>query len=685
MQGQRGTIGSSSETFEFDCGSTSSNAAVDQHIFWNNMRTPAENRIPEFILSPSDLNQSHGNSVNHEWQNLSGWSLGEPSSNNTQNEVNNNELKRELRLSPPPFNNFRHDLSSPSHHRLCHNIFRGASGAGSSGLDRSSADYIGMLATVMNAIFLQATMESIGIPTRMQTAFRMSEVAEPYIRRRAIRHLEKGKVVIFAAGTGNPFFTTDTAASLRCAEINAEVVLKATNVDGVFDDDPKHNPQARLLDTRGTIGSSFETFEFDCGSTSSNAAVDQHIFWNNMRTPAENRIPEFILSPSDLNQSHGNSVNHEWQNLSGWSLGEPSSSNTQNEVNNNELKRELPLSPPINGRAVTDPRHEERNFEPTNAFSLDNVNAGPMYMCGSNPHLVPQNLNLNAALQDNVGDNNTYHAEPFNNFRHDSSSPSHHRLCHNIFRGASGAGSSGLDRSSADYIGMLATVMNAIFLQATMESIGIPTRMQTAFRMSEVAEPYIRRRAIRHLEKGKVVIFAAGTGNPFFTTDTAASLRCAEINAEVVLKATNVDGVFDDDPKHNRQARLLDTVTLLPLFLFPHVMFPPVSFSSNNPTPSLHHTATPPTFHHHHLHLLSKKKRNITNHQQPIPTSSANPFCLLPLPICRSQIPHFIFHKPHRHTPAIPSLTLIQSATHLLLTPVNITLYFTGFTLLFYH
>ncbi|KAL0676444.1 hypothetical protein Bca4012_004425 [Brassica carinata] len=151
------------------------------------------------------------------------------------------------------------------------NIFRGSTWAGCSGLDRSSADYIGMMATVMNAIFLQATMESIGIPTRVQTAFRMSEVAEPYIRRRAIRHLEKGRVVIFAAGTGNPFFTTDTAAALRCAEsqlkkrdsfcvkvssndfikrffptVNAEVVLKATNVDGVFDDDPKRNPNARL-------------------------------------------------------------------------------------------------------------------------------------------------------------------------------------------------------------------------------------------------------------------------------------------------------------------------------------------------------------------------------------------------------------------------------------------------------
>ncbi|XP_052205341.1 uridylate kinase PUMPKIN, chloroplastic isoform X2 [Diospyros lotus] len=129
------------------------------------------------------------------------------------------------------------------------NIFRGSSWAGCSGLDRSSADYIGMLATVMNAIFLQATMESIGIPTRVQTAFRMSEVAEPYIRRRAVRHLEKGRVVIFAAGTGNPFFTTDTAAALRCAEINAEVMLKGTNVDGVYDDNPRCNPNARLLES----------------------------------------------------------------------------------------------------------------------------------------------------------------------------------------------------------------------------------------------------------------------------------------------------------------------------------------------------------------------------------------------------------------------------------------------------
>ncbi|GJP56831.1 hypothetical protein CLOM_g15877 [Closterium sp. NIES-68] len=127
----------------------------------------------------------------------------------------------------------------------------------------------------------------------------------------------------------------------------------------------------------------------------------------------------------------------------------------------------------------------------------------------------------------------------------------------NFFRGAKWSGVSGLDRASADHIGMLATVMNGIFLQASLESEGIPTRVQTAFRMSEVAEPYIRRRAVRHLEKGRVVIFAAGTGNPFFTTDTAAALRAAEIDAEVVLKATGVDGVFDSDPRSNSQARLL--------------------------------------------------------------------------------------------------------------------------------
>jgi uridylate kinase len=123
------------------------------------------------------------------------------------------------------------------------NIFRGLKGS-SAGMDRATADYVGMLATVMNAITLQDALERAGVPTRVQTAIGMQEVAEPYIRRRAIRHLEKGRVVVFGAGCGNPFFTTDTTAALRAAEINADVVLKATKVDGVYDKDPAHYPDA---------------------------------------------------------------------------------------------------------------------------------------------------------------------------------------------------------------------------------------------------------------------------------------------------------------------------------------------------------------------------------------------------------------------------------------------------------
>ncbi|MBD1870216.1 UMP kinase [Oculatella sp. FACHB-28] len=128
------------------------------------------------------------------------------------------------------------------------NIFRGVKGA-AAGMDRATADYIGMIATVMNAMTLQDALEQIGVPTRVQTAIEMQEVAEPYIRRRAIRHLEKGRVVIFGAGSGNPFFTTDTTAALRAAEINAEVVFKATKVDGVYDSDPRKNPNARRFQT----------------------------------------------------------------------------------------------------------------------------------------------------------------------------------------------------------------------------------------------------------------------------------------------------------------------------------------------------------------------------------------------------------------------------------------------------
>ncbi|MEG4235531.1 UMP kinase [Microcoleus sp. Pol11C3] len=128
------------------------------------------------------------------------------------------------------------------------NIFRGVKAA-SAGMDRATADYVGMIATVMNAITLQDALEQVGVPTRVQSAIAMQEVAEPYIRRRAIRHLEKKRVVIFGAGSGNPFFTTDTTAALRAAEIDAEVIFKATKVDGVYDSDPHLNPNARRYQT----------------------------------------------------------------------------------------------------------------------------------------------------------------------------------------------------------------------------------------------------------------------------------------------------------------------------------------------------------------------------------------------------------------------------------------------------
>ena len=127
------------------------------------------------------------------------------------------------------------------------NIFRGLAGA-ASGMDRAQADYIGMLATIMNALALQEGLERAGVFTRVQSAISMQEVAEPYIRRKAIRHLEKGRVVIFAGGTGYPYFRTDTTAALRACEINAEAILKATQVDGIYDSDPRTNPDAAKFD-----------------------------------------------------------------------------------------------------------------------------------------------------------------------------------------------------------------------------------------------------------------------------------------------------------------------------------------------------------------------------------------------------------------------------------------------------
>jgi len=127
------------------------------------------------------------------------------------------------------------------------NIFRGTAG-GALGIDRATGDYMGMLATVINALALQDALEKLSVPTRVLSAIEMQEIAEPYIRRRATRHLEKGRVVIFAAGTGNPFFTTDTAASLRAMEIGAEVIFKGTRVDGVYDADPEKHPEATRFD-----------------------------------------------------------------------------------------------------------------------------------------------------------------------------------------------------------------------------------------------------------------------------------------------------------------------------------------------------------------------------------------------------------------------------------------------------
>jgi uridylate kinase len=130
----------------------------------------------------------------------------------------------------------------------------------------------------------------------------------------------------------------------------------------------------------------------------------------------------------------------------------------------------------------------------------------------------------------------------------------------NIFRGVSGA-SKGMDRVQADYMGMLATVINGLALQSALENNDVPTRLQTAIKIEAIAEPFIKRRATRHLEKGRVVIFGSGTGNPYFTTDSAAVLRAIEINADVILKGTRVDGIYNEDPEKNKEAIKFDTLS----------------------------------------------------------------------------------------------------------------------------
>ena len=132
----------------------------------------------------------------------------------------------------------------------------------------------------------------------------------------------------------------------------------------------------------------------------------------------------------------------------------------------------------------------------------------------------------------------------------------------NIFRGIKGA-SEGIDRSTSDYMGMLATVINALSMQSALEKIDVPTRVQSAISMSQIAEPYIRRKAIRHLEKNRIVIFAAGTGNPFFSTDTAAALRASEMNCSMIVKGTKVDGIYDKDPLTNYDAKFFKNISYL--------------------------------------------------------------------------------------------------------------------------
>jgi len=144
---------------------------------------------------------------------------------------------------------------------------------------------------------------------------------------------------------------------------------------------------------------------------------------------------------------------------------------------------------------------------------------------------------------------------------------SKHQICliiggGNIYRGIKGA-SEGVDRSTSDYMGMLATMINALLMQSALEKINVPTRVQTAISMSQIAEPYIRRKAIRHLEKNRIVIFASGTGNPFFTTDTAAALRASEMNCSMIIKATKVDGIYDKDPIKNKDAKFFKEISYI--------------------------------------------------------------------------------------------------------------------------
>ena len=155
------------------------------------------------------------------------------------------------------------------------NIWRGITSA-NRGMDRSTADYMGMLATIINGLAMQAALEKVGVTTRVQTAIEVKNVAEPFIRRRAVRHLEKGRVVIFVAGTGNPFFSTDTAAALRASELGAEILLKATKVDGIYDSDPRKNPKAKRYEKVSYKDALVERLQV-MDSTAFSLCMDNHV------------------------------------------------------------------------------------------------------------------------------------------------------------------------------------------------------------------------------------------------------------------------------------------------------------------------------------------------------------------------------------------------------------------------
>ncbi len=303
------------------------------------------------------------------------------------------------------------------------NFWRGRNGHQ---MERTTADYMGMLATAMNGLALQDALETRGIHSRVQTAIEMREIAEPFIQRKAEKHLNRGRVVIFACGTGHPYFTTDTAAVLRAIEIKADIILLGKAIDAVYSADPKIEPDA----------TKFEEISYL-------------------------------------------------------------------EVLNKDLK-------------VMD-----------STATAETVGK----ICDKVKEIV--DLGVQVAIVVGGG---------------------------NFWRGRNGHQ---MERTTADYMGMLATAMNGLALQDALETRGIHSRVQTAIEMREIAEPFIQRKAEKHLNRGRVVIFACGTGHPYFTTDTAAVLRAIEIKADIILLGKAIDAVYSADPKIEPDATKFEEISYL--------------------------------------------------------------------------------------------------------------------------